>query len=130
MIFSYCLCCCHIVHRNHIFRLYQKDKSSDSKLKFRQAIVIVAERFLELPNLHMLIKQKSSLLPRNLVLKTFGELLIVFPTKVNLLCLLYSTAQRCCLLHLKAKLFAENFSKKSNLDGSGISLLFFLLELI
>ena len=26
-----------VVHRNHIFRLYQKDKSSDSKLKFSQA---------------------------------------------------------------------------------------------
>ena len=26
-----------IVHRNHFFRLYQKDKSSDSKVKFRQA---------------------------------------------------------------------------------------------
>ena len=31
---------------------------------------------------------------------TFGELLIVFSTKVNLLYLLYSTARRCCLLHL------------------------------
>ena len=26
-----------IVHRNHFFRLYQRDKSSDSKVKFRQA---------------------------------------------------------------------------------------------
>ena len=25
-----------IVHRNHFFCLYQKDKSSDSKVKFRQ----------------------------------------------------------------------------------------------
>ena len=38
---------------------------------------------------------------------TFGELLIVFSTKVNLLYLLYSTGRRCCLLHL---------------DDSGISL--------
>ena len=30
----------------------------------------------------------------------------------------------------KAKLFAENFSKNSNLDDSGISLPVFLLELI
>ena len=48
----------------------------------------------------MLIKQKSSLLPRNLALVTSGELLIVFSTKVNLLYLLYSTARRCYLLHL------------------------------
>ena len=48
----------------------------------------------------MLLKQKSPSLPRNLALGTFGELLIVFSTKVNLLYLLCSTDQRCCLLHL------------------------------
>ena len=48
----------------------------------------------------MIIKQKSSSLPRNLALGTFGELLIVFSTKVNLLYLLYSTIWRCYLLHL------------------------------
>ena len=30
-------CAAAIVHRNHFFRLHQKDKSSDSKVKFRQA---------------------------------------------------------------------------------------------
>ena len=30
-------CAAAIVHRNHFFRFYQKDKSSDSKVKFRQA---------------------------------------------------------------------------------------------
>ena len=30
-------CAAAIVHRNHFFRLYQKDKCSDSKVKFRQA---------------------------------------------------------------------------------------------
>ena len=30
-------CAAAIVHRNHYFRLYQKDKSSDSKVKFKQA---------------------------------------------------------------------------------------------
>ena len=30
-------CAASIVHRNHFFRLYQKDKSSDFKVKFRQA---------------------------------------------------------------------------------------------
>ena len=41
--------------------------------------------FLKLPNLHMLLKQKNPSLPRNLVLGIFGESLIVFSTKVNLL---------------------------------------------
>ena len=30
-------CATAIVHRNHFFRLYQREKSSDSKVKFRQA---------------------------------------------------------------------------------------------
>ena len=48
-------CASAIAHRNHFFRLNQKDKSSDSKVKFRQAS-IVAKGFLKLPNLHILIK--------------------------------------------------------------------------
>ena len=39
---------------------------------------IVANGFLKLPSLYMLIKQKSPSLSRNWALKTFGELLIVF----------------------------------------------------
>ena len=30
-------CAAAIVHRNHFFRLYQQNKSSESKVKFRQA---------------------------------------------------------------------------------------------
>ena len=30
-------CAAAVAHRNHLFLLYQKDKSSDSKVKFRQA---------------------------------------------------------------------------------------------
>ena len=92
-------CAAAIVHRNHVFRLYQQNKSSESKVKFRQASNR-CKRVLETANLHMLLKQKSPSLPRNLALGTFGELLIVFSTKVNLLYLLYSTDRRCCLLHL------------------------------
>ena len=115
-------CAAAIVHRNHFFRLYQQNKSSESKVKFRQASNR-CKRVLKLPNLHMLLKQESPSLPGNLALRTFGKLLIVFSAKVNLLYLLYSTNWRCCLLHPdKAKLFAKNFSKNSNLDDSGISL--------
>ena len=68
----------------------------------------------------MLIKQKSPLLPRNVALVTSGELLIVFSTRVNLLYFLYSTAQKCYLLHL----IKQNCLLKiySNLYDSGISL--------
>ena len=55
-------CAAAIVHRNHFFRLYQQNKSSE----FSDKLVIVAKGFLKLPNLHMLLKQKSPSLPRNL----------------------------------------------------------------
>ena len=44
--------------------------------------------------------KESQLIPRNLALRTSGNLLIVFSTKVDLLHLLYSMTWRCCLLHL------------------------------
>ena len=46
-----------IFHRN-FFRLYQREKSSDS-----DKLVIIAKGFLKLPNLHMLIKQKVHYFP-------------------------------------------------------------------
>ena len=90
-------CAAAIVHRNHFFHLYQREKYLDAKVKFRQASNCCTG-FLKLPNLHMLIKQKCFLLPRNLALVTSGELLIVFSAKVNLLFLLYSMVRRHCLL--------------------------------
>ena len=72
-----------IVHRNHVFRLYQQKKSFESKVKFRQESIMLAKVFLKLQNLHMLIKQKTPSLFRNLAPRTFDELLIVFSTKVN-----------------------------------------------
>ena len=51
-------------------------------------LVVVAEVFLKLPNLLMLIKQESLSPPMNLVLATFDGLEIVFPVKVSLLFLL------------------------------------------
>ena len=93
-------CAAAIVHRNHFFHLYQQNKSSESKVKFRQASNH-CKRVLEAAKLaYMLLKQKNPSVPRNLAVRTFGELLIVFSTKVNLLYLLYSADQRCCLLHL------------------------------
>ena len=108
-------CAAAIGYRNHFFYLYQKDNSSDSKVKFREASNC-CKKVLEAT---ILIKQKSALLPRNLALRTFAELLIVFPTKVNLLYFLYSTAQRCCHLHLlEQNCFGENFSNSQDVQKS------------
>ena len=92
-------CAAAIVHRFHFFCLCQKDKSSDSKVKFRQASNC-CKRVFEAAKLAYANKTMSSSIYRNLTLRTSGKLPIVFSTKVNLLHLLYSTAQRCCLLHL------------------------------
>ena len=66
---------------------------------FRQASNL-CKGFLEDAKLAYANKTKSLSLPRNLVLWTFGELLIVFSTKLNLLYLLCSMAQSYCVLHL------------------------------
>ena len=77
----------------------------------------------------MLIKQKSSSVPRNLALGTFGELSI-FNKGNSPIPHLFNGPEVLSSASDKAKLFAENFSKNSNLDDSGISLPVSLLELI
>ena len=94
MVFS-CLCCCHSSYKS-LFSFVPNllpNLSTKSKVNFRQASNR-CKRFLRLPNLHMLIKQKSPSFPWNLALWTLGELLIVCSTKLNLL-YLYSAAWRC-----------------------------------
>ena len=76
-------CAAAIVHRNLFFLLHQKDKSYNSKVKFRQASNC-CQRVLEAAKLACANKTKESI-PRNLALVTFGELPILFSTKVNLL---------------------------------------------
>ena len=66
----------------------------------------------------MLMKQKHLTILRTLALRTFGELPIVFSTKVNLLYLLYLTVRRCFLLHL----LKQSCLLNSNLDDPRISL--------
>ena len=87
-------CATAIIHRNNFFHLYQQNKSSESKVKFRQASNC-CKRVLD-----VLRKQKNPSLPRNLVLGIFPKLLPVFSKKINLLYFLYLTLWRCCLLLL------------------------------
>ena len=72
-------------------------------------LVIVAKGFLKPSNLHMLIKQKSSSVPRNLSLGTFGKLSIFnkgnFPIPH-----LFNGPEVLSSPSDKAKLFAEKFS--------------------
>ena len=94
-------------------------------------LVIIAEGFLKLPNLHMLIKQKSPSLPRNVALRTCGKFPVVFSTKVNLLYLLCSTTRRCCLLYLmKRNCLLKTFLSNPILMMQLSLYLLFLSELI
>ena len=48
----------------------------------------------------MLIKQKNLLVPRNMALATFDELILVLLKEINLPLLIFSMVSRCCFLHL------------------------------
>ena len=63
-------CASAIVHRNHFFRLYQKDKSSDSKVKFRQASNC-CKRVLEAAKLACANETKH--FPENITSKILGS---------------------------------------------------------
>ena len=58
-------CAAAIVHRNHFFRLYQREKSSDSKVKFRQASNC-CKRVLEAAKLTYANKRKESIASQEL----------------------------------------------------------------
>ena len=117
-----------IVPGNQFFRLYLNLLNLKENL---HKLVIVAVGFFKLPNLHMHLKQKSSALLRNFTLRTFGILLIVFSTKVNLLYLLDSTNWKFCLLRLIKENYLLSTFLRTLILVTLISLyLFSLLELI
>ena len=81
---------------------------------------MVAKGFLKLPNLHTVITQKSPSLPRNLALRTFAN--CVLKKVKSAIPPLFSGPEVLSFASDKTKLSAKNFSKNSNLEGSGISL--------
>ena len=124
MFFS-CLCCC-IAHGNHFFRLYQKDKSSASKVKFRQASNRF-KRVLEATKPEYANKTKASITSLKPCCCDFWSIAdsVFYKGKTAILSL-FNGLEVLPSASDKAKLFAENFSNNSNLDDSGISLPVFL----
>ena len=114
-------CAAAIVHRNHFFCVYQKDKYSDSKAKFRWASNH-CKRVLEAAKLAYANKTKESITSQKLGSQHFWQIAnnvlnkgkSAIPPLFNGPKVLSSTSD-------KTKLFAENFSKNSNLDDLGIS---------
>ena len=117
-------CASAIVHRNHFSsnRLYRREKSSDSKVKFRQASNC-CKRVLEAAKLAYANITKESITSQKLGSRDFWRTAnsalnkgkSAIPPLLNDPEVLSSASD-------KAKLFAENFSLNSDLDDSGISL--------
>ena len=115
-------CAAAIVHRNHFFRLYQIEKSSDSKVKFRQASNR-CKRVLDAAKLAYANKTKESITSQKLGSRDFWQIAnSVLNKGKSAIPPLFNGPEVLSSASDKAKLFAENFFMNSNLDDSGISL--------
>ena len=114
-------CAAAIVHRNHFFCLYQQNKSG-SIVKFRQASNH-CKRVLEAAKLAYATKTKESITSQKLGSWDFWQIANSVLNKSKLaIPPLFNGPEVLSSASDKAKLFAKNFSKNSNLDDSGISL--------
>ena len=115
-------CAAAIVHRDHFFRLYQQNKSSESNVKFRQASNL-CERVLETAKLAYATKTKESITSQKLGSRNFWRIAnSVLNKGKSAIPRLFNGPEVLSSASDKAKLFAKNFFKNSNLDDSGISL--------
>ena len=113
-------CAAAIVHRNHFFRLYQQNKSS-AFTGSSDTLVIIAKRFLKLPNLFNNNKIKDSINSKKLDSRHFGRIansvLSQKEGKSALPPLYLYSPEGLSSASDKAKL-QKNFSKNSTLDDS------------
>ena len=115
-------CAAAIVHRNHFFCLYQKDKSSESKVKFRQASNFW-KRVLEATKLGYANKTKEFIPSQKLGSWDFLQIAnSVLNKGSSAIAPLFNNLEVLSSVSNKADLFPENFCKNSNLDDLGISL--------
>ena len=109
-----------IVYKNYFFHLYQPNKSSESKAKFRQASNC-CKRVLEAAKLAYANKKKSLSFPF-FDSRDFWQIANSILNKGKSAILpLFNGSEVFSSAPDQAKLFAKNFSKNSNLDESGIS---------
>ena len=102
--------------------MYQREKSSDSKVKFRQASNR-CKRVLEAAKLAYANKIKESITSHKLGSRDFWPIAnSVLNKGKSAIPPLFNGPEVLSSASDKAKLFAENFSMNSNLDDSGISL--------
>ena len=105
--------------------MFQKDKSSDSKVRFRQASNH-CKRVLEAAKLTYANKTIEAIISQKLGSRDlWGIANSVVNKGISAIPPLFNDPEVMSSASGKAKLFPENFSKNSNLDDSGISLPFF-----
>ena len=115
-------CAAAIVHRNHFFRLYQREKFSDYKVKFRQASNR-CKRVLEAAKLTYANKTKESITSQKRDSRDFWRIAnSVLNKSKSTIPPLFNGPKVLSSASDKVKLFAENVSLNSNLDDSGVSL--------
>ena len=115
-------CAAAIVHKNHFFCLYQKEKSSDSMVQFRQASNHCKKVF-EAAKLAYANKTKESISSQKLGSRDFWQIAkSVLNKGKSAIPPLFNGPEVLPSASDKAKLFAEDFSLNSNLDHPGISL--------
>ena len=118
-----CLCCS-FVHGKHFFCLHQQNKSSETKVKFRQASNC-CKRVLEATKLTYGNKTKQFIFSQILGSQDFWR---IANSVLNKGKHLYTSSIQWIHLEVlfsasdKAKLLAEEISRNSNLDDSSISL--------
>ena len=104
------------------FYLYQREKSYDSKVKFRQASNC-CKRVLEAAKLAYANKTKESITSQELGSCDFWRIAnSVLNKGKSAIPSLFNGPEVLSSASDKAKLFAEDFSLNSNLDDSGVSL--------
>ena len=102
--------------------MYQREKSSDSKVKFRQASTC-SKRVLEAAKLAYTNKTKESITSQKLGSRDFCRIAnSVLSKGKSAVPPLFNGPEVLSSASDEAKLFAENFSLNSNLDNSGGSL--------
>ena len=115
------VCAAAIVYRYHFFCLYQQNKSSESKVKFRQASNR-CKRVLEAAKLAYATKTKESITSQKLGFRDFWRIAnSVLNRGKSAIPPLFNGPEVLSTASDKAKLFAKSFSKNSNLDDFVIS---------
>ena len=99
--------------------MYQKDKSSDSKVKFRQASTSThCKRVLEAVKLASANKTKKSITSQKLDSHDFWQIASILNKGKSAISPLFNCPAVLSSAFDKAKLFTENFSKNSNLAAT------------